>query len=62
MYVCICHAIRERDVRKAVCEGEITLHGVYKKFGCRPRCGKCLGAMADIVADCGETKDAAPCE
>ncbi len=50
MYVCICHGIRDKDVRSAVCEGEISLHGVYKKLGCKPRCGSCLPAMADAVA------------
>lgn len=51
MYVCICHALREKDVRHAVDEGHTTLAGVYKKLGCRPRCGKCVGYMAEVVSD-----------
>ncbi len=50
MYICICHALKERDVRNVLSEGDVSLSGVYKKLGCRPRCGKCLGMMAEIVA------------
>ncbi len=51
MYVCICHAIRESDVRRVVCDGEITMAGVYKRLGCRPRCGTCVGTMAQTIAE-----------
>ncbi len=54
MYVCICHALKEKDVRRVVCEGDISIACVYKKLGCKPRCGKCLGTMAEIIAAEGQ--------
>ncbi len=50
MYVCICHALREKDVRRVVNDGETSIVKVYQSLGCKPRCGKCLGMVAEIVA------------
>ncbi|MGF1456665.1 MAG: bacterioferritin-associated ferredoxin [Alphaproteobacteria bacterium] len=58
MYICICHALKERDVREVLSEGDLSIAGVYKKLGCRPRCGKCLGMMAEIVAAQGADETA----
>jgi bacterioferritin-associated ferredoxin len=48
MYVCICNAIRECELRKAArgCEGDA--EKVYAKLGKRPNCGQCL-SDADAI-------------
>lgn len=51
MYVCICHAIREKDVARVIEQGETTLAGIYRELNCKPRCGTCLGTMSKILAE-----------
>lgn len=42
MYVCVCNAIRESELRKAAvrCTGDA--EAVYAALGRRPNCGSCL--------------------
>jgi bacterioferritin-associated ferredoxin len=42
MVVCVCNAIREREVREAARAGACDPCGAYATLGCRPKCGKCL--------------------
>ena len=42
MYVCICHAITEGDIREAKSSGSLTHRDVFNHFGVKPRCGRCL--------------------
>ncbi|MBX7527585.1 (2Fe-2S)-binding protein [Qipengyuania vesicularis] len=48
MYVCICNAIRESDLRNAArrCPGDA--EACYSALGKRPNCGTCL-ADADAI-------------
>ena len=48
MYVCICNAIRETDLRAAArrCPGDA--EACYASLGKRPNCGSCL-ADADAI-------------
>ena len=51
MYVCICNAIREKDLRAAArcCRDEAET--LYARLGRAPQCRQCLDEAADIVAD-----------
>lgn len=51
MYVCICNAIRECELRKAAlrCAGDA--EAVYAALGKRPNCGQCLEEANEIVED-----------
>jgi len=51
MYVCICNAIREKDLRAAAraCAGPA--ESVYAALGRTPQCRQCLDEAEDIVAD-----------
>ena len=40
MVVCICNAVRERDIR-AVARECSTPCQAYRALGCRPKCGQC---------------------
>jgi len=57
MYVCICNSLTDRDVRRAAQEsGERRCpKSVYRRLGCRPRCGRCLSFAGEIIAECEET-------
>ena len=41
MYICLCNALTDRDVR-AHSEGGCSVSMVYKALGCEPQCGKCV--------------------
>jgi bacterioferritin-associated ferredoxin len=49
MYICICNAIRETDLRKAAltCEGDA--EATYACLGKRPNCGQCLEEAQEII-------------
>ncbi|MEM9168707.1 MAG: (2Fe-2S)-binding protein [Pseudomonadota bacterium] len=49
MYVCICNAIREREMERAVRDGSRTVADVFRGCGRRPQCGKCLPSVASLI-------------
>lgn len=51
MYICICNAIKERDLRRAArcCPGDA--EGVYAAMGKRPNCRQCLEEANEIVVE-----------
>lgn len=51
MFVCVCNAIRDREVRAQVNKGASTPGQVFKAEGCRPNCGSCINHMRDVIAD-----------
>ena len=51
MYVCVCNAIRETELRHAArrCDGDV--EAVYAALDCSPQCGQCLDEAEEIIAD-----------
>ncbi|VWX47077.1 bacterioferritin-associated ferredoxin [Novosphingobium sp. 9U] len=51
MYVCICNAIRECELRQAArtCRGDA--EALYTAIGRPPQCGQCVDEAEDIIAD-----------
>ncbi|MBC7985777.1 MAG: (2Fe-2S)-binding protein [Sphingomonadaceae bacterium] len=49
MVVCICNAIREKDIRAAVREGACTPSSAYARMGRRARCGQCVSFAREII-------------
>ena len=49
MYVCICNAIRENDLRRAArrCGGDA--EAVYAAIGKRPNCRQCLDEAEEVI-------------
>ena len=60
MYVCICNAVTEREIRQAVSLGVTTLIELREGLGVAGGCGKCGTSAQDILRDqlttsrCGE--------
>jgi len=53
MVVCICNAIREKDLKAALREGAARPSEVYARLGRRPKCGQCLSFAQTIInAEC----------
>ncbi|MGN3972980.1 (2Fe-2S)-binding protein [Tsuneonella sp. SYSU-LHT278] len=48
MYVCVCNAIRECELRRAALRAGGDAEAVYAALGKRPNCGTCL-ADADAI-------------
>lgn len=51
MYVCICNAIKESDLRAAAraCQGDV--EALYASLGRTPQCRQCLEEAEEIIAD-----------
>ena len=51
MYICVCNAIRDSELREAArrCPGDPD--AVYDALGCRPQCGQCLDEAAELLIE-----------
>ncbi|WP_299329252.1 (2Fe-2S)-binding protein [Parasphingopyxis sp.] len=49
MVVCICNAIREKDLRDAAKKGASTPCSAYAQMGCKARCGQCVSFAREII-------------
>ena len=50
MYVCICNALTDRQVKQAAAAGGLTkASSVYAACGCRAQCGQCARALLDLL-------------
>lgn len=58
MYVCVCKAVSDRQIRRAVREeGVVSLRELTREFGLGTCCGKCVLAARQVL---GEALQAAP--
>jgi bacterioferritin-associated ferredoxin len=49
MVVCVCNAIRERDVRSAARNGARNPGSAYRSLGCKFQCGQCIPFAREII-------------
>jgi bacterioferritin-associated ferredoxin len=51
MYICVCNAIRDCELREAArsCPGDVD--AVYQRLGHVPQCGQCLDEAAQLLID-----------
>jgi bacterioferritin-associated ferredoxin len=56
MYVCMCNALRDRDVAAAAAAGARTAVDAYSALGAAPRCGRCLPFAQQLIdrSICGD--------
>jgi bacterioferritin-associated ferredoxin len=50
MFVCICNALRDRDLAEAAGDAR-SVADVFRRCGRRPQCGKCLPDVAQMIED-----------
>jgi len=48
--VCVCNAIREREVREAARSGHRDPRSAYAALGHAPRCCRCLPFAREVIA------------
>ena len=51
MYVCVCNAIRDSELRHAARHEDGDVEAVYAALGCQVNCGMCLEEAAEIVVE-----------
>ncbi len=57
MIVCLCHAVRDRDLDAAIAEGASTVEEVGRACGAGTGCGACIPDVEDRLAHgngCGD--------
>ena len=51
MYVCICNAITDKQIRKAAKSGATDFWKLQKELGVASGCGSCKEAASEILAE-----------
>ena len=51
MYVCVCNAVTEGQVRQAINEGALTTRQVRQKLDAESVCGSCDDCLEDYLAE-----------
>lgn len=51
MYVCVCRAVSDHDIRSAVARGARTFEDVQTRTGCTTCCGSCEDEARELVED-----------
>ncbi len=51
MYVCLCNALTDRDLRPHIAGGSRSVSMVYRACGCQPQCGKCVPFVRQMLRE-----------
>jgi bacterioferritin-associated ferredoxin len=51
MYVCVCNAVTDSDIRNAVDDGVRTMRQLLEKTGCSSTCGCCKHLAVEVLQD-----------
>jgi len=51
LYICICNALTESDVRRCVATGACSTRQVKAACGWKSGCGSCTGRLAAAIGD-----------
>jgi bacterioferritin-associated ferredoxin len=52
VYVCVCNALKERDVKDAArAAGKACPHAAYAQLGAKVKCGQCIPFAREVLGD-----------
>lgn len=51
MYVCLCHSVTDRQIRKAVRRGVGSVEELGQELGVATGCGRCLDCACQVIDD-----------
>jgi bacterioferritin-associated ferredoxin len=54
MYVCVCRAVTERQVREAMQNGVTSMRGLREQLGVASECGRCARCAQGILKERGD--------
>lgn len=57
MYVCICQAVTERQVREAAQQGLRSVRALKERLGVASECAKCARCAQHILRECARCAD-----
>ena len=60
MYVCICKAITDKQIRKAAAAGVDNLYELRERLGVAENCGSCVDQAQSILDQANQSKFAHP--
>lgn len=49
MIVCVCNALKEKQVREVARQGMRSPGKVYRKLGCQLQCGQCVPFAQSVI-------------
>jgi bacterioferritin-associated ferredoxin len=49
MYVCVCRAVTDKDIDKAVQQGCCSMRGLRNELGVAAQCGRCALTAKDVL-------------
>ena len=49
MYVCICNAVRESEIKSVIAEGVRDVEAVYTALDIEPQCGTCRSYISELL-------------
>lgn len=52
MYLCVCKAVSDQQIRQAVEQGARTIGDVSARFGVGIECGKCIDGIREFLDAC----------
>ncbi len=51
MYICVCKAVKDRQIREAVRAGACSLRELSRDLGVGAGCGKCVPMAQEVIAE-----------
>ncbi|MCR9218691.1 MAG: (2Fe-2S)-binding protein [Alphaproteobacteria bacterium] len=57
MYICLCNALCDQSIGRAIDSGVDEPEGVYAALGCAPVCGRCKPMIGDMIRERSEGND-----
>jgi bacterioferritin-associated ferredoxin len=51
MYVCLCNALTDTQLRQAASKGAPSVSAVYAGCGCQAQCGCCVATVLSILRE-----------
>ena len=51
MFICVCKAVSDKRIRRAVAEGATTVRDLSRSTGLGTCCGKCVPAARELLED-----------
>jgi bacterioferritin-associated ferredoxin len=51
MYVCVCHAVTDRQIRECANDGACKMRELRQRLGLASRCGKCAAHALEVLRE-----------